>query len=398
MFRITLEVLNASFVPESVDGGPPDTLVEVSLLPSAQDAHPIKKETGMCYRSREPKWGDRFDFGPCTQNEVLLIRLLERPGDTKVERRVLGTHTLTIGGLHRQFGCAWIALKENCLLTEASVPIPDTPCLRVVWTLGPDEEFTARDATDAAATAMRHATITTLRAATNRTVLSPSSPSPSKRRAPADAEGVAGADVDHVDEKEHSMKVSLEWKQRVERLEERIDHLDSLFRTRRDYEAEVQRIMIVNAEKRAKEEKEMAYAGGGDGYASLATTPSAAIALIHDQQKADIMRTVQPAHMSVAATTSPWNMFQKPSLTTLPPSVASHFPLKWKGAEGHGSALQSILLQPTRVTSQDTQLLDSSTYQPVTLPKPRWIGFIPAPVLPPQNPLLTSLKPLSVSS
>ncbi|CUI11836.1 Hypothetical protein, putative, partial [Bodo saltans] len=200
------------------------------------------------------------------------------------------------------------------------------------------------------------------------------------------------------DDEEERMKLSKEWKQRVERLEERLDHLDSLFRTRRDYEVEVQRIMVANAEKRAKEEKEAAYLGGGEGYASLATTPSAAIALIHDQQKADIMRTVQPAHMSVAATTSPWNMFQKPSPSTLPPSVASHFPLKWKGSEGHGSALQSILLQPTRVSSQDTQLLDSSTYPHVTLPKPRFIGFVPAPVQPPVNPVLGSLKPLSVST
>lgn len=418
MYAVTLEVLNGMFLRESVNGGPPDTLVEVSLLPSASSssasetrdgdgaATPLRKETGVCYRSREPSWGDRMEFGPCTSTAALRIRLLERPAEVKGPSIELGVHMLEVGGLHRQYGCAWIAMKEGCLLTEASVPIPDTVCIRVVWSVGPDADFGERGATDAAALAMRNATVTTLRAATNRIVLSPTA-SPKKKKSTKKKSTENSDDVDNNnsgdsdddgDDKKDSKKTEKDWKIRVERLEERVNHLDSLFRTRRDYEAEVQRIMLENAEKRAQEEKEAAYTNRGEGYASLATTPSAAVALIYDQQKADIMRTVQPAHMSVAATTSPWNMFQKQQPSTLPPSAAAHFPLKWKGLEGHGSALQSILLQPTRVSSQDTQLLDASTYRHVELPKPRLIGFIPTPLQPPVNPVLGALKPHGVQT
>lgn len=385
MLRFELEVLTAAFVPQSAEGGLPDVWVEATLL--APNGTQRQLSTSTQIHTREPKWCEVLVFdavdsftavsGCATPQLSCRLRLLEKLKGGSAPPLVLGEHTLAVGGLRRSVGCAWVAMKDGVLHDESPAPIPDTLALRIMWSLTVDNEAKQPSADNRSFATSSVVRLPAEGGQKGPEVKLPEAPLPAA--AAADESGALA--------------------QRVKQLEERVDHLDSLFRTRRDYEAEVQRIMLekaadaVNAAQSASDAAMMK--------ASMVSTPSAALAMATAKQASQTVADCQPKLISVGPTTSPYLWYRPPpsAAAVSSPSAAQHFPLRMRNSSPVASALQSILLDPTIVSNDDKQLVSANTYRPVELPRPRLIGFVPAhQVKAPSDPIMGSLLPVAVST
>ena len=392
--RLAIEVLEAANLPPSVDGGAPDTFMELTMIPFGQPipksvdttttatssaaagetataegtpahlvpagvrqttARPHSRNTAMLRSAWNPKWNERFLLdvvgAPDTVAPLYTItfRLLERPADTKKSLVLIGgQHVLEVGGHRRQRGCAWLALTEpgELALVESSGKfLPSVPCVRVAWeVLGDYDPNVLNQMGD-----ISHSNV--LRRPISHPPNSDGSLSSLSEQpdAAATSAPVGAGDV------------SLAVLQRLQKMEERLDHLDSIFRVRQDYEAEVQRMMAATAVPTPT--------------LAPATSSSSGAAL----SVVDDVRTVQPSYFSVGSLRSP---SMQPGCR---PSDATHFPLRLSGSgspRSSGSALQGILLEPTVVSIHDKEIASRYAFKPVPLPEPRKIGFVPTPVPP----------------
>jgi hypothetical protein len=411
--RLAVEVLEAANLPPSVDGGAPDSFIELTVVPygrpvpksldvgpdpvassSSPSAAPIvaadvtaaggnnavvgtpahlapagvrqttarphSRNTAMIRASTSPKWNERFVLDVDGEPDAiaptywLTFRLLERPADVKKSLVLVGgQHALEVGGHRRQRGCAWLALSEPGELAVVESPskfYPSVPCLRVAWEVL--EDYDPTNALLNQAGDVSHSSV--LRRPVVRE--GPVAPDPTSEAAAAGGGGGAGAASAGGD----GSAVSVAVLQRLRTLEERLDHLDSIFRVRQDYEAEVQRMMAATSVPTPS--------------LAPAARSGAALSVVDD------VRTVQPSYFSVGSLSSP---SMQPGCR---PSDANHFPLRLSATKSSvggssGSALQGILLEPTIVSNHDKEIASRYAFKPVPLPEPRKIGFIPTPPL-----------------
>jgi hypothetical protein len=292
-YRVTLEVLEAAGLTTPSTGGQPLSVLGITVQSRPEVSRRTRQLPG-----KTPVWCERFVFEGCQETDVIKMELTDHSVVDK--QSIVGMCEFPIGGPRRQVGSKWVALDGPAALTAK---------VRVLWEVTESLDWALKVPKDP----MASIPVTTHS--------DPGNPIPAEEKTESssslkESPSLLGNQISELRDA---------FSGRVSSLELRMQCVEELFATRRDFDA-----------KRRQEQLKEA---GQSHYGKSTFTPHPWV--IASQQSAAAVKEIRYDPKSQ-------------------------------------SALQSILTSPTAVSAYDDQIVAYQTTSPILLPKPRLIGFVPA--------------------
>lgn len=300
-FRLTLEILEADGLLTPATGGQPLSAFHIAVRSRPEVSQSTRQLPG-----KKPVWCERFVLEGCQETDVVALTLTDYSFADK--EGLVGKCEFAVGGPRRQVGSKWVELAGG------SAP-PSLARVRVLWEVAETLDWSVRQPTD------RMASIPV----TER--VDPDAPLPTPQ--PTTDAAAAAAAAQRSDTATLSLTAQIAELRhavsgRMGFLEARMQSVEELFATRRDFDA--------------KRRQEQLKGAGESHYGPSTFVPHPWV--IASQQSAAAVKEIK-----------------------YDPKTQS--------------ALQSILTSPTVVSAYDDQIFTFNTMAQVVLPKPRLIGFVP---------------------
>ena len=287
-FRVEVEILEASGVPTPETGGQAVSTVTVAVKSRSEAAQRTRQLPG-----KSPVFCERFVFEGCQETDSVLLSLTNHYDD---KQTAVGNCEFQVGGPRRHVGSKWVSI--GTLVAN----------IRVLWRVTQNLDWTVSLPQDTLAAIP----VTVHNDETKKTHID----GLVKLPPPVDAPSSAILQV-------AELRAAVD--ERVHALEQRLQSVEELFSTRRDFDA--------------KRRQQQLQAAGESHFGQSTFVPHPWV--IASQQSAAAVKEIK-----------------------YDPKTQS--------------ALQSILTSPTTLTAFDDQLATYNAAPPLLRPRPRLIGFVPA--------------------